>query len=413
MHRIPRRLEAAFLALTAAAVLLACTSVEVWQPPANAGLTQAPVIEKSSAPSASIVPSKPVAPVTEPSAAVATPIEFQEGVASFESELKRIHEEEAGMKPGFIITGEVIPGKDLAVITLDAKKLQGGDTVRKLALHVPVQLLGQIGIETPSGIELLSYWLTSGRTNAGFKGSGTEEKGLADLQIRVKQITFPDGGPGVAIDIGNMKAASSRDFIMALRETDANFVEVVDGATGTRTSLRRWLEANSEVSFRTPEQVKAPLADVAEEGWAAFTSVREVGAAAGMTEEQGKALVPELKLTLRPIGLAGEGLLVFGTHSIPVRRCAAEADNALNLPLCRRDVTGLRRAFRASSGGAEPIFIEIRNGAAPAGIGAILMKAGRAMLTVDRGRIFFWKKTESSSHDGGRVFETARIDTAR
>lgn len=412
MHRTPGRLKTVFLALTMAVTLSACTSVEVWQPPANEGLPQAPVIEKSSAPSTAS-PKPATAPAAEPSAAVATPLEFQEGIVSFESELKRIHAEEEGMKPGFIITGEVTPGKDSAVITLDAKKHQGGEVVRKLAIYVPMQLLSQIGIETPSGIELLSYWLTSGRTNSHFKADGTEEQGLADLQVRVKQITFPDGGPGIAIDIGNMKAASPRDFIMALRETDANFVEVEDGATGGRTSLRRWLETHAAVSFRTPEQVKAPLADVAEEGWAAFTSVREVGAATRMTEEQAKALVPDLKFSLRPIGLAGEGVLVSDGHTISVRRCSAEGDSALNLPICRQDVTGLRRAFQVSSGGAEPVFIEIQKGAAPVGIGPILMKAGRAMLTEDQGRIFFWKKTSSDSHDGGRVFELARIDTTR
>ena len=421
MHFIGRIFEITCLVLAAAAALPGCSSVAVWQPSSSdsswmGAPARAPIIERRIPASQG---EKPASRSQEAGkdAAQALPLEPQpEGPVSFEAELKASESGLEDMRPGFIISGEAPAGRSSATITLEARMAADGALVKKLVLHAPLPLLEKIGIETPSGVQTLAAWLSSGKRGAALKAAPAGDHGTAQLQIRVKQMMFPDGKPGIAVDIGNQKAPSARDFIMALRESDASFIEVEEGAEESgRVSLRHWLTERAGASFRVPEQSAAPLIEAAREDWAAFGSVRDVSRNGGMTESRAKALVAGgLKLSLTSSGLGGEGELASGGRKAAARRCSPSGDNALGLPLCRRDAAGLLQVLKAAGQEADPVFIELQRGAVELdGIGGLLMKAGGRLVTMDGGRLFFWSRTASTPHEGVRVYEAARIDTTR
>lgn len=410
MNKACARTTKALLALASCAALCSCSTVEIWEPPAGSARSQQPAAAARPAVIPAVVQPEPV-PEPAPAAQAVPVPDFAAGISDFAAELKKLEDEAGLMAPGFVISGTKGSGDDSVTVSLEAKNAKTGSLDKKLELDVPVALLSRIGIETPSGVQTLAMWFASGNTRAVLrKAPVNDAPAVSSLQVRVKGIAFPDGTAGLALDIGNQEKPTPRDFIIALRESDANFITADGGMT-----LREWIASRAEYRFQESERKVAPLAGGALENWEAFTTVREVGGRGLMTEEHAKSLIPDLKLSLAAEGLAGDGTLSVYGRAVKVRRCVpAGSENDLGLPVCARSVAKLARAAKAAGGRAEPVFIEaVRTNAFPEGIGPVLMKAGNTLLTADQGRIFFWKKTGGVPFGGGRVYEDARIDTTR
>lgn len=417
------------LAAFSAAALSACSSVPIWEPPGDSAAASgggAPIIEKSTgassraaaqpgpsvqAPEAQSVPLG----IDQPSREEAPDASSDE--TSFEKELKAVQGQSQAMQPGFVVTGAQSEGEDGVEITLQARNQGESALVKKMVIRVPATLMSRIGIETPDGVRSLTQWFTSGaRTSLKAGGDGGASEGAA-LQVRAKSITFADGAPGFAVDISNTRTPGRRDVIFALREADANFVQVEsEDSDFSKMSLRDWLTLRADVRFKTPALPLAPLSDSAVESWAAFTSVKNLKSAGGLSDSEARALLPKLQFSLVPDGLSGAGVLKIGSISARVMRCrtASSGDLSGGLPVCSWDTSALERTARVSPGASDPEFAEIaQTKGLPAGIGGILLKAGDTLLTVDQGRIFFWKKVSSEARDNSRVFETVSMDTTR
>ena len=320
------------------------------------------------------------------------------------------------MQPGFVITGQGIDdGSPAILITLDARNKDSAILSRRLVLRIPEAMATRVGIETPSGVEPVSKWLEEAKSTMvsapGAVGAGTD-----DIQLRVKSVAFPGDVPGIALDIGNMAELGKRDFLIAIREVDAAFINVTEPSGGAtlHQSLRQWIETHAGYEFRVPEAKPMPLIPEALETWQAYTSIDNLRTDGGIGEAKAKDLIPDLRITLFPEGLAGDGTLQAPDgKTYPVRRCSMTPGTAV--PVCGVKPGALTATAEAAAPGDGREWIEVTGGAKVQGVGPILLKVGDRLLTSDEGRIFFWKKGTGDiaevNSGASRFTGTARLDT--
>ena len=379
-------------------ILSGCsTPVEIWQPPSgnqpgepsspanNAGA--APITDLSTRPKPLEESNSQIPEISQPSSS---------GNSSFTTRFEAT--ESSLMQPGFLISGQGVGGDSPSVlITVDAK--DAGKTLfqRRISLRIPEPLITRVRIETSSGSRTIQSWMDKG---AKEQLSTTEkgEKGTTALQVRVKPVTLSQNVAGLVLDIGNTEKPGCRDFLLGLREVDANFIEVEsnsDGRNLTQT-LRSWIETHSKYRFRTASVSKSPIISDDSETWQAYASTRNIRASGGMTEESARALIPHLRLTIRPVGLSGDGVMTneaaAGT-TLGVRRCEPAAGTSD--PVCRASTKDLLAASRVLAPSADTEFIEVTQGTAPKGFGNVMMKVGKRLITMDDGRVFFWNQIVS------------------
>ncbi|MDY2867367.1 MAG: hypothetical protein SOT69_01360 [Mesosutterella sp.] len=135
-----------------------------------------------------------------------------------------------------------------------------------------------------------------------------------------------------------------------------------------------------------------------------------------MTEESARALIPHLRLTIKPVGLSGDGVMTneaaAGT-TLGVRRCEPAAGTSD--PVCRASTKDLLAASRVLAPSADTEFIEVTQGTAPKGFGNVMMKVGKRLITMDDGRVFFWNQVVSDvaavSSSAPRYTHPASINT--
>ena len=392
-------LKAALASAAASALLGGCTSVEIWQPPLDIFKRPAPPQPAPPPPPAPLpAPGElPPVPGTPPEPApVPEPLPPVKPV----------------MRPGFVVTGEQPSAASPVALRLEAREEGMPGLREKLRLLIPPQLLPRIGVEAEKGIVSLEQWLS--QPTHAVPGDLPAGEPAPELQVRVRPITYPGQVPGFALDIGNMTQPGKRDLILAMRQADASFIEVEDGETGARLSLRDWVTEKSGMQFAVPAADLAPLTEDGPESWKAFTSVRQVGSKDPLGEEEARSMIESLGFVLKPTGLSGDGVLVSSGVYQGVRRCGAA--EAPGIPACTRRgaVTALSRFARAAGGKAEPRFAEVVSSSAAAeipGVGRVLMKAGPGMLTLYRGRIFFWKKDSGALATVPRVHGPSTLDT--
>lgn len=380
-------------AAAAAALLLlsGCeTPVPIWQPPLGGG-------ETSGTGSQTVTPG--TAPVTDLSTSDVkkpAPVAQTQSPApttSFSTEFDAAAAAPVPMQPGFVITGQGIDdGSPAILITLDARNKDSAILSRRLVLRIPEAMATRVGIETPSGVEPVSKWLEEAKSTMvsapGAVGAGTD-----DIQLRVKSVAFPGDVPGIALDIGNMAELGKRDFLIAIREVDAAFINVTEPSGGAtlHQSLRQWIETHAGYEFRVPEAKPMPLIPEALETWQAYTSIDNLRTDGGIGEAKAKDLIPDLRITLFPEGLAGDGTLQAPDgKTYPVRRCSMTPGTAV--PVCGVKPGALTATAEAAAPGDGREWIEVTGGAKVQGVGPILLKVGDRLLTSDEGRIFFWKK---------------------
>ena len=403
-------------AAAAAALLLlsGCeTPVPIWQPPLGSG-------ETSGAGSQTVTPG--TAPVTDLSTsdvkqpAPVVQAQSPDPTTSFSTEFDAAAAAPVPMQPGFVITGQGIDdGSPAILITLDARNKDSSILSRRLVLRIPEAMATRVGIETPSGVEPVSKWLEEAKSTMvsapGAVGSGTDE-----IQLRVKSVAFPGDVPGIALDIGNMAEPGKRDFLIAIREVDAAFINVTEPSGGAtlHQTLRQWIETHAGYEFRVPEAKPMPLIPEASETWQAYTSIDNLRRDGGIGEAKAKDLIPDLRITLFPEGLAGDGTLQAPDgKTYPVRRCSMTPGTAV--PVCAVKPGALTATAEAAAPGDGREWIEVTGGAKVQGVGPILLKVGDRLLTSDEGRIFFWKKGTGDiaevNSGASRFTGTARLDT--
>ena len=395
-------------AAAAAALLLlsGCeTPVPIWQPPLGGG-------ETSGTGSQTVTPG--TAPVTDLSTSDVkkpAPVAQTQSPApttSFSTEFDAAAAAPVPMQPGFVITGQGIDdGSPAILITLDARNKDSAILSRRLVLRIPEAMATRVGIETPSGVEPVSKWLEEAKSTMvsapGAVGAGTD-----DIQLRVKSVAFPGDVPGIALDIGNMAELGKRDFLIAIREVDAAFINVTEPSGGAtlHQSLRQWIETHAGYEFRVPEAKPMPLIPEALETWQAYTSIDNLRTDGGIGEAKAKDLIPDLRITLFPEGLAGDGTLQAPDgKTYPVRRCSMTPGTAV--PVCGVKPGALTATAEAAAPGDGREWIEVTGGAKVQGVDRL--------LTSDEGRIFFWKKGTGDiaevNSGASRFTGTARLDT--
>ena len=89
-----------------------------------------------------------------------------------------------------------------------------------------------------------------------------------------------------------MAEPGKRDFLIAIREVDAAFINVTEPSGGAtlHQTLRQWIETHAGYEFRVPEAKPMPLIPEASETWQAYTSIDNLRTDGGIGEAKAKDL---------------------------------------------------------------------------------------------------------------------------
>lgn len=141
---------------------------------------------------------------------------------------------------------------------------------------------------------------------------------------------------------------------------DAAFINVTEPSGGAtlHQTLRQWIETHAGYEFRVPEAKPMPLIPEASETWQAYTSIDNLRTDGGIGEAKAKDLIPDLRITLFPEGLAGDGTLQAPDgKTYPVRRCSMTPGTAV--PVCAVKPGALTATAEAAAPGDGREWIEV------------------------------------------------------